>query len=47
MIGRGLRGTRNGGKESCLILDVRDNITNFRQDLAFTKFEYLWQKGQG
>ncbi|OXM52479.1 helicase [Amycolatopsis alba DSM 44262] len=47
MIGRGLRGTRNGGKDSCLILDVRDNITNFRQDLAFTKFEYLWQKGRG
>ncbi|MFJ4104972.1 DEAD/DEAH box helicase [Amycolatopsis japonica] len=47
MIGRGLRGTRNGGKESCLILDVRDNITNFQQDLAFTKFEHLWLKGQG
>ncbi|WP_027504828.1 DEAD/DEAH box helicase [Rhodococcus sp. UNC23MFCrub1.1] len=42
MVGRGLRGTRNGGKETCLILDVADNITNFDQKLAFTKFEHLW-----
>lgn len=46
MIGRGLRGVRNGGKESCLILDVRDNITNYQKHLVFTDFEYLWQKGQ-
>ncbi|GAB2574096.1 hypothetical protein GCM10027168_03900 [Streptomyces capparidis] len=46
MIGRGLRGPRNGGKESCLILDVRDNITNHHKELAFTDFEYLWRKGQ-
>ncbi|AUI62950.1 DEAD/DEAH box helicase [Amycolatopsis sp. BJA-103] len=46
MIGRGLRGSRNGGKDTCLILDVRDNIRNFHQDLAFTKFDYLWQRGQ-
>lgn len=43
MVGRGLRGVKNGGKESCLILDVRDNITNFDNSLAFTEFEYLWQ----
>jgi superfamily II DNA or RNA helicase len=44
MIGRGLRGLRNGGKDSCLILDMRDNITNFHEDLAFNEFEYLWKK---
>ncbi|MEU3721829.1 DEAD/DEAH box helicase family protein [Streptomyces sp. NPDC031705] len=44
MIGRGLRGESNGGKNTCLILDVRDNIANFRKDLAFTDFEYLWRK---
>ncbi|CAH0230101.1 DEAD/DEAH box helicase [Rhodococcoides fascians] len=44
MVGRGLRGVKNGGKDSCLILDVRDNITNFDNSLAFTEFEYLWQK---
>ncbi|WP_033355259.1 DEAD/DEAH box helicase [Kitasatospora aureofaciens] len=42
MIGRGLRGPKNGGKEICLILNVRDNITNYGEKLAFTEFEYLW-----
>ncbi|MEW2529383.1 DEAD/DEAH box helicase family protein [Streptomyces sp. NPDC047071] len=42
MIGRGLRGPRNGGKETCLILNVRDNITNYGKALAFTRFEHLW-----
>jgi superfamily II DNA or RNA helicase len=46
MIGRGLRGPRNGGKGTCLILDVRDNIVNYDEGLAFTEFEYLWKKGQ-
>ncbi|MEU5308249.1 DEAD/DEAH box helicase [Streptomyces sp. NPDC021562] len=44
MIGRGLRGPRNGGKESCLILNVSDNIANFDTDLAFTEFEHLWSR---
>ncbi|GHD99482.1 hypothetical protein GCM10010339_10970 [Streptomyces alanosinicus] len=42
MIGRGLRGPLNGGKETCLILNVRDNIQNFDTALAFTQFEHLW-----
>lgn len=44
MIGRGLRGPKNGGKDTCLILDVRDNFENFDEELAFTQFEYLWTK---
>ncbi|MBG0814843.1 DEAD/DEAH box helicase [Planomonospora sp. ID82291] len=44
MIGRGLRGPRNGGKETCLILDVHDNITNYDKQLAFTGFEHLWSR---
>ncbi|MGK4579588.1 DEAD/DEAH box helicase [Kitasatospora sp. HPMI-4] len=44
MIGRGLRGPRNGGKDTCLILNVRDNIRNFDTALAFTNFEHLWNK---
>lgn len=44
MIGRGLRGPKNGGNEVCLIFDVRDNITNFGAELAFTRFEHLWSK---
>ncbi|MFI7534364.1 DEAD/DEAH box helicase [Streptosporangium sp. NPDC049376] len=42
MIGRGLRGPKNRGKETCLILDVADNIVNYDRQLAFTQFEYLW-----
>ncbi|BCJ73694.1 hypothetical protein CS0771_32380 [Catellatospora sp. IY07-71] len=42
MIGRGLRGQANGGKERCLILNVRDNIVNYGQQLAFTAFEKMW-----
>lgn len=44
MVGRGLRGPKNGGKDTCLILDVKDNITNFDKHLAFTEFEHLWKK---
>ncbi|MEU6067240.1 DEAD/DEAH box helicase [Streptomyces sp. NPDC047082] len=44
MIGRGLRGPKNGGKETCLILNVHDNIDNYGQKLAFTEFEYLWER---
>ncbi|MER8017705.1 DEAD/DEAH box helicase [Streptomyces griseoluteus] len=44
MIGRGLRGPKNGGKDTCLILDVSDNIANFDNRLAFTQFEHLWSR---
>ncbi len=42
MIGRGLRGPRNGGNERCLILNVRDNIENFNRSLAFSELDWLW-----
>ena len=42
MIGRGLRGPKNGGEKTCLILNVSDNIANFDTKLAFTQFEHLW-----
>ncbi len=44
MIGRGLRGRLNGGKDTCLILNVSDNIANFDTRLAFTQFEHLWSR---
>ncbi|MFB8115492.1 DEAD/DEAH box helicase [Streptomyces sp. NPDC055962] len=44
MIGRGLRGPLNGGKDTCLILNVSDNIANFDTTLAFTQFEHLWSR---
>ena len=42
MIGRGLRGTRNGGTDRCLIINVQDNIDNFERRLAFTGLDWLW-----
>ncbi len=42
MIGRGLRGTLNGGNKRCLILNVADNIENFGRNLAFSDLDWLW-----
>ena len=42
MIGRGLRGVKNGGNDRCLILNVRDNIENFQRKLAFSDLDWLW-----
>lgn len=44
MIGRGLRGPENGGKERCLIVNVADNWQRFGDELAFREFEYLWNR---
>ncbi|HHX48062.1 MAG TPA: DEAD/DEAH box helicase [Brevibacterium sp.] len=43
MIGRGLRGPLNGGKDEVLIVNVADNITNYGETLAFRHFEHLWK----
>ena len=42
MIGRGLRGVKNGGNDRSLILNVQDNIQNFGRDLAFSELDWLW-----
>lgn len=42
MIGRGLRGPKNGGDERCLILNVQDNIETFSMELAFSELDWLW-----
>lgn len=42
MIGRGLRGPLNGGKDRCLIVNVADNLSQYGDRLAFRHFEYLW-----
>ena len=43
MIGRGLRGPLNGGKERCLIINVADNVAQYGGQLAFRGFEHLWR----
>ncbi|WP_150306590.1 DEAD/DEAH box helicase [Planctomonas psychrotolerans] len=42
MVGRGLRGPKNGGSNEVLIVNVRDNFSKFGDKLAFNQFEYLW-----
>ena len=44
MIGRGLRGPKNGGSEEVLIVNVEDNFQQYGDKLAFTDFEYLWEQ---
>ena len=44
MIGRGLRGEKNGGNDRCLILNVQDNIMNFQKALAFSQLDWLWPR---
>lgn len=44
MIGRGLRGPKNGGNERCLIINVEDNIRGFGRELAFSGLDWLWDR---
>ncbi|WP_446664138.1 sacsin N-terminal ATP-binding-like domain-containing protein [Flexivirga sp. B27] len=44
MVGRGLRGPKNGGSEFVRIVNVADNITNYGEEFAFKHFDYLWEK---
>lgn len=47
MIGRGLRGPLNGGKEECLIVDIADNVERYGGNLAFHDFDRLWERQEG
>ena len=47
MIGRGLRGPRNGGKDSCLIVDVKDKIERFAGTFAYDEVGHLWDESAG
>jgi superfamily II DNA or RNA helicase len=46
MVGRGLRGPRNGGTDECLIVNVAENFEQYGQQLAFRDFESLWRDYQ-
>ena len=45
MIGRGLRGRLNGGKDEVLVVNVDDNLSNYGTDFAFRHFDHLWKPG--
>jgi superfamily II DNA or RNA helicase len=44
MVGRGLRGPLNGGDKTCRIVNVADNFLTFGEELAFHRFDYLWNR---
>lgn len=44
MVGRGLRGPLNGGTDTCLLVNVADNVLQYGERLAFHDFDYLWSR---
>ena len=46
MVGRGLRGPKNGGSERCLVVNLEDTIENVDVDLAYRDFTQYWGKEQ-
>jgi superfamily II DNA or RNA helicase len=46
MIGRGMRGPRFGGTQTCNVIDINDNI-RFRGQLAYTRFSSYWEPATG
>lgn len=43
MLGRGLRGPQMGGNEECLLVDVKDNLDAYNENLAFRHFNNYWK----
>ncbi len=42
MLGRGLRGPQMGGNETCLLIDIKDNLRQFDENMAFSHFNNYW-----
>lgn len=47
MVGRGLRGPKNGGSERCLVVNVEDTFDQFGEKLAYREFDFLWTRQGG
>ena len=43
MIGRGLRGPKMGGNETCQLIDIKDNLEQYNERLAFNHFNKYWR----
>jgi len=43
MLGRGLRGPQMGGNETCLLVDIKDNLKQFDENMAFSHFNNYWK----
>jgi superfamily II DNA or RNA helicase len=46
MVGRGLRGEKNGGTPECRIVTIVDNIVEYGDQLAYHYFEQYFQDGE-
>ena len=42
MLGRGLRGSKMGGNDECLLIDVKDNLKKYDEKMAFAHFQDYW-----
>jgi superfamily II DNA or RNA helicase len=42
MVGRGMRGPKNGGTKECLLIDFTDNIQNFAEPMSYTRISRMW-----
>lgn len=43
MIGRGLRGPQMGGSETCLLVDVKENLSVYNENESFSHFNSYWR----
>jgi superfamily II DNA or RNA helicase len=46
MVGRGLRGAKFGGTETCTIVDLEDHYRGERPTLGFQAFREVWRRGR-
>jgi DNA repair protein RadD len=44
MVGRGMRGPANGGKQECLVVDLVDAIPQFGELMSYQRYSELWTK---
>lgn len=42
MLGRGLRGPQMGGNKECLLIDIKDNLKQYNEHMAFSHFSSYW-----
>jgi superfamily II DNA or RNA helicase len=46
IVGRGLRGPRFGGTETCVVIDCEDNFRGDRPPLGYESFRRVWYGGR-
>jgi superfamily II DNA or RNA helicase len=44
MVGRGMRGPKNGGTPECLVVDVVDVIEQFGDQMSYQRYAELWER---